>query len=69
MLEQSLKKAYSRITTEPIPLLQPEHEFSQKSGPARGQVQDWYQNEKMVVVPVCWNGRRCSSRCVGIASY
>ena len=34
----------------------------------QGQVQDWYSNEKLLVIPVCFNGR-CSSGCVGIASY
>ena len=29
----------------------------------------WYPNEKMVVIPVCLNGRCCSSGCVGIVSY
>ena len=28
----------------------------------------WYPNEKIVVVPVCLNGRYCSSGCVDIAS-
>ena len=57
MLEQSSKKVYSRITTKLIPLLQPEHGFCQQNGLQRGQVQDWYPNEKMVVVPVYLNGR------------
>ena len=26
-------------------------------GHKRGQLQDWYPNEKMVVVPICSNGR------------
>ena len=29
----------------------------------------WYPNEKMVVVPVCLNGRRCYSACMGTVSY
>ena len=29
----------------------------------------WYPNEKMVVFPVCLNGRCCYSGCVGIVSY
>ena len=29
----------------------------------------WYRNEKMVVVPVCLNGRCCYSGCVVIVSY
>ena len=38
------------------------------------QVQDWYPNEKMVVVPVCLNVRCfdvkcCSSECTGVVSY
>ena len=56
-------------TTKSTPLLQLEHEFCQQNEPARGQVQDWYPNEKNEGVPVCLNGRCCSSGCVGIASY
>ena len=63
------KEVYSRTTTKSIPLLQPEHRFRQKNGPELGQLQDWYPNEKMVVVPVSLNGSCCSSGCVGIASY
>ena len=33
------------------------------------QVQDWYPSKKMVVFPVCLNGRCCSSGCVGIALH
>ena len=40
----------------------------QQNGPDRGKVQDWYSNQKMVVVPVCLNGRCCSSVCVGVVS-
>ena len=69
MLEQSLKKVYSRTTTKSIPLLQPEHGFCHQNRPEHGHVQDWYPNENMVMVTVCLNGRCCSSRCVGIASY
>ena len=43
------------------------HDFCQQNGPERGQVQDWYPNEKMVLV--CLNGRCCFSGCVGIVSY
>ena len=56
-LEQSCNKVYSRVTTKSIPLLQPEHGFYQEN---------WHPNEKMVVVPVCLNGRCCSSGCMGI---
>ena len=42
---------YSRATTESIPLFQPELGFCQNNGSERGQTQDWYPNEKMVVVP------------------
>ena len=49
VLEQSWKKVYSRTTTKSIPLLQPEHGFC--------------QHEKMVVVPVCLNGRCLNGRC------
>ena len=64
-LEQSWKKIYSRVTTKSIPLLQPEHGFCQKICSEQGQTQDWYPNEKMVVVRVCLNDRCCSSGCVG----
>ena len=66
MLEQSQKKLYSTTTVKSIPLLQPEHGFCQQNGLECGQVQDWYPNEKMVVVPVCLNGRCCSSGCMCI---
>ena len=36
-------------------MLQPEHEFCQHSGPECGQVQDWYLNEKMMLVHACLN--------------
>ena len=61
MLEQGWKKVYSRATTKPIPLLQPEHGFCQKNGSERRQTQDWYLNRKMVVVPFCLNGSCCSA--------
>ena len=32
------------------------------------QIQDWYPNQKMVVVPVSLNGRCYSSECVGVIS-
>ena len=57
VLEKNWKKVHSRTTTKLIPLLQSEHEFCQQKGPERGKVQDWYPNEKMVVVPVCLNCR------------
>ena len=46
-----------------------EHGFFQKNESDCGQTQDWYMNEKMVVVPVCLNGRCYSSGCVGIVLY
>ena len=61
MLEQSWNKVYLRITTKSIPLLQPEHGFCQQNELERGQLQDWYPDEKMVVLPACLNGRCCSS--------
>ena len=66
---QSWKKVYSRATTKSTPQVQPEHWFCQMNGPERGQVQNWYPNEKMVVVPVCLNGRSCSLLCMVIISY
>ena len=56
MLKQSWKKVYSRTTTNSIPLLQPQHAFGQRNGSECGQVQDWYPNEKMVVILICLNG-------------
>ena len=55
-------------TTKSIPLLQQEHGFCQQNALERGQVQDWYLNEKIVVLLVCLNGRCCSSGCMGNAS-
>ena len=69
VLEQSWKKVYSWTITKSIPLLQPEHGFCQQNRSERGQVQDWYPNEKMVVVPVCLNGTCCSLGCVVIVLY
>ena len=40
-------------------MLQPDNGFCQQNGPERGLVQDWYPNEKMVVVPVCLRNRCC----------
>ena len=62
-------KVYLRTTTKSMPLLQPEYGFCQQNGPEHGQVQEWYQNEKMVVVPGWLNSKCCSSRCVGIALH
>ena len=65
---------YSRTATELIPLLQPEQGFFRKDGPERFQLQDWYPNEKMVVISVCLNARCfdvgcCSSECMGVVSH
>ena len=57
MLEKKKKKVCSR-TTKSIPLLQREYGFCQQNKPERGQLQDWYPNEKMVVVPVCLSDTR-----------
>ena len=40
------KKVYLRTKTRSIPLLQPEYGFCQQNEPERGQVKDWYPNEK-----------------------
>ena len=64
--EQSWKRVYSRTRTKLIALLQPEYVFFWQNGPEHCQVQDWYLNEKMVVVPVCLNGWPCSSECVSV---
>ena len=61
-----LKEVYSRATTKSISQLQPKHGFCQKNISEREQTQDWYPNEKLVVVPVCLNCRCCSSGCLGI---
>ena len=45
------------------------HGFCQQNGPKCGQLQDWYPCEKMIVVPVSWNGECCSSGCVDIVPY
>ena len=37
-------------------MLQPQHGFGQRNGSECGQVQDWYPNEKMVVILICLNG-------------
>ena len=55
--------------TNSIPMLRPEHGFSQQNEPERGQLQDCYPDEKMMVVPVCLNDRCCSSGCVGTAYF
>ena len=60
---------HSRATTKTIPLLQLEPGFCQQNGSERRQAKQWYPNEKLVVIPVCLNGRRCSSGCVGIVLY
>ena len=36
-------------------MLRPEHGFSQQNKPERGQLQDCYADEKMMMVPVCLN--------------
>ena len=59
----------SRTKIKSIPLLQPEHGFCLKNGSERDKTQDWYPNEKLVVIPVCLNGRCCSLGCAGIVLY
>ena len=46
------RKQNSMTTTKSIPLLQPEHVFCQHNRLGNRQAQDWYPNEKMVVVPI-----------------
>ena len=65
-LEQSWKKACSRAATKSIPLLQPEHGFCLKNGSKSGQTQGWYPNDKMLLAPVSFNGRCCSTGYLGI---
>ena len=65
---------YSRTATELIPLLQPEQGFFRKDGPERFQLQDWYPNEKMVVISVwlnvrCFDVGCCSSECMDVVSH
>ena len=38
-------------------MLPPEHGFYQQNRPENGKVQYWCPNEKMLVIPVCLNGR------------
>ena len=49
-------------------MLQPEHGLCQQNGLKCGQLQDWYPYEKIVVAPISFNGRCCSSGCMGIVS-
>ena len=58
-----LKESIFKKTTISNPLLQPEHGFCQQNRPEHGQLQDWYPDEKMVVVHVFFNGRCCCSEC------
>ena len=55
-----------KIVTRSLEFL---HGFCQQIRLEHGQVQDWYPNEKMVVVLVSLNDRWCSSDCVGVVSY
>ena len=48
---------------------QPEHGFCQQNGSECSQVEDWYPDEKMVVLPISLNGRCCSLGCMGVALY
>ena len=64
-LEESIFNCYSQMNFT----VTNKHGFCQQNGPERGQVQDWYPNEKMVVVPVCLNGRCCFPGCVPFVSY
>ena len=59
-MQQSWKIVYLITTNKSNPLLQPEHGFCQQNGPEHGQLQDWYPDENMLVVPFCLNGRCCS---------
>ena len=68
-VEKKYIQEQQRTKTKSTPLLQPEHGFCQQNGPELGQLQDWYQDEKMVVVPACLNGRCCSSGCVSVVSF
>ena len=67
-IAQNWKTIYSRTTIKSVPLLEPEHGFCQQNGPER-MAKYWYPNEKMVVVPVCLNGRCSYSGCEGVVSY
>ena len=62
-----LKKKY--IQKQKSNQFQTEHGFGQNNGSERGQTKDWYPNKKMVVVPVCLNGRCCFLEYVGIVLY
>ena len=69
MFEKNSRKVYSRTTTKFIPLLQSELGYFWQNGTEKFQEQDWYPNEKMVMVPVCLYGRYGSSEYVGAVSY
>ena len=60
-----VERKQPKTATKLIPLKRPEHGFCQQNGPRRSQMQDWYPNEKLVVVPVCLNGR-CFSQDVWV---
>ena len=50
-------------------MVQPERGLCQQNEQVRDQVQDWYPNEKIVVVFVCLSNRCCSSGRMGIVLY
>ena len=64
-LKESIFKNNNQIKST----VDPEHGFCQQNGPEHGQLQGWYPDEEIVVVPICLNGRCCFSRCEGIVSY
>ena len=66
--EESWNKLFSTTTAKLIQLLRPEP-YDQKNGLKGSQIQQWYLNEKMVVVPVCLNRWCCFSECAHAVSY
>ena len=65
-LKESIFKSNSKINST---VTTRTYGFCQKNGSERGQTQDWYMNEKMVVLPACLKGRCCSSGCMGIVLH
>ena len=57
VLKIALGTRLSRTTTKSNPLLHPEYGFCQQNEPEHGQLQDWYPDEEIMVIPIYLNGR------------
>ena len=64
---KSKKYIYSRATTNQFHCFNQNLDFVNRMD--QSVTKYWYLNEKMAMIPVCSNGRCCSSGCEGIASY